>query len=216
MGPQESGGSHAPLWPLWAWKAALSVPRVELLTTGAGQERGVVTSHPQTDAGKGGQVKPRREAIVGGRSQVVLCPWEGEADQHILLLLLSAVCSVLSSSLSSGVKGSGGLASNGGTPRESASADAKQMKCPRGWVILCGNVCRSEGRLPLSGCGLFPPLPSLSAILGLGLRKSRIGEIGVVGTVAPKCFTHCCCAHRSSLPLAPLGRSLEWRMPPVR
>lgn len=39
-------------------------------TTGAGQERGVVTSHPQTGAGKGGQVRPRRE-VVGGRPQVV-------------------------------------------------------------------------------------------------------------------------------------------------
>lgn len=69
-------------------------------TTGAGQERGVVTSHPQTDAGKGarsGEAEKR-----GGRREATgsFVSLGGEGwyryhilPVHILPVLMSAVCS---------------------------------------------------------------------------------------------------------------------------
>lgn len=59
---------------------------------------------------------------------------------------------------------------------------------------------------------LFPLLLALSVLLGLGLRKSRIGKTGVAERVALEYFIHCCLCPQALPAFAPLGRGLAQGM----
>lgn len=74
------------------------------------------------------------------------------------------------------------------------------------WMGHCVSKCWAKAVPGL--LFLFPLLLALSVLLGLGLRKSRIGKTGVAETVALKYFIHCCLCSQALPAFALLGRGL--------